>query len=67
MTVPEVFLKTVAAKLCVTPTRLVPSTSTIRSFTWILNTNQRGQAHPPVCVCVCVCGVFNFLQFTVYR
>ena len=31
LTVPEVFLKTVAAKLCVTPTRLVPSTSTMRS------------------------------------
>ena len=43
LTVPEVFLKTVAAKLCVTPTRLVPSTSTMRSFTWILNTNHRGQ------------------------
>lgn len=35
-TVPEVFLSTEAAKLWVTPTKLVPSTSTIRSFTWIL-------------------------------
>lgn len=35
---PLVFLSTEAAKLCVTPTRLVPSTSTIRSFTWILGT-----------------------------
>lgn len=36
LTVPEVFLSTEAAKFCVTPTKLVPSTSTIRSFTWIL-------------------------------
>lgn len=36
LTVPEVFLSTEAAKLWVTPTKLVPSTSTIRSFTWIL-------------------------------
>lgn len=35
-TVPEVFLSTEAAKFWVTPTKLVPSTSTIRSFTWIL-------------------------------
>lgn len=33
---PLVFLSTEAAKLWVTPTRLVPSTSTSRSFTWIL-------------------------------
>jgi len=31
-----VFLSTEAAKFWVTPTKLVPSTSTIRSFTWIL-------------------------------
>lgn len=36
LTVPEVLRRTEAAKLCVTPTKLVPSTSTIRSFTWIL-------------------------------
>lgn len=36
LTVPEVFRRTEAAKLWVTPTKLVPSTSTIRSFTWIL-------------------------------
>ena len=33
---PLVFRSTEAAKLWVTPTRLVPSTSTRRSFTWIL-------------------------------
>lgn len=33
---PLVFLSTEAAKLWVTPTRLVPSTSTSKSFTWIL-------------------------------
>lgn len=33
---PFVFRSTEAAKLWVTPTRLVPSTSTRRSFTWIL-------------------------------
>lgn len=52
MTVPLVFLRTEAAKAWVTPTRLVPSTSTIRSFTWILqggrervivNNGKRGQ------------------------
>lgn len=46
---PLVFLRTEAAKLCVTPTRLVPSTSTIRSFTWILGTrgpSQRGHPSP---------------------
>lgn len=36
LTVPEVFRRTEAAKLWVTPTKLVPSTSTIKSFTWIL-------------------------------
>lgn len=36
LTTPDVFLSTEAAKLCVTPTRLVPSTSTIWSFTVIL-------------------------------
>lgn len=44
---PLVFLSTEAAKLCVTPTRLVPSTSTIRSFTWILGTRGRSwRCHP---------------------
>lgn len=42
MTVPEVFLSTEAAKLWVTPTKLVPSTSTIRSFTWILQRRFSG-------------------------
>ncbi|TNN72162.1 hypothetical protein EYF80_017590 [Liparis tanakae] len=37
LTTPDVFLRTVAAKLWVTPTRLVPSTSTIWSFTLILS------------------------------
>lgn len=36
LTTPDVFLRTEAAKLWVTPTRLVPSTSTIWSFTLIL-------------------------------
>lgn len=36
LTTPDVFLSTEAAKLWVTPTRLVPSTSTIWSFTLIL-------------------------------
>lgn len=44
---PLVFLSTEAAKLCVTPTRLVPSTSTIRSFTWILGTRGPSRrCHP---------------------
>lgn len=44
---PLVFLSTEAAKLCVTPTRLVPSTSTMRSFTWILRTRGPSQhGHP---------------------
>jgi hypothetical protein len=38
-TLPLVFLSTEAAKLWVTPTRLVPSTSTRRSFTWILGSD----------------------------
>ena len=38
LTVPLVLRRTDAARLWVTPTRLVPSTSTIRSFTWILHT-----------------------------
>lgn len=37
---PLVFRSTEAAKLWVTPTRLVPSTSTRRSFTWILGTGE---------------------------
>lgn len=41
MTVPLVFLRTDAAKFWVTPTRLVPSTSTIKSFTWILPKGKR--------------------------
>lgn len=41
MTVPEVFLSTEAAKFWVTPTKLVPSTSTIRSFTRILEGQSR--------------------------
>lgn len=40
-TLPLVFLSTEAAKLWVTPTKLVPSTSTIRSFTWILREKKR--------------------------
>lgn len=43
---PLVFLSTEAAKLCVTPTRLVPSTSTIRSFTWILGTGTPSGTPP---------------------
>lgn len=44
---PLVFRSTEAAKLWVTPTRLVPSTSTRRSFTWILGeaTLVRGGCH----------------------
>lgn len=44
LTTPDVFLRTEAAKLCVTPTRLVPSTSTIWSFTLIL-TNTHTHTH----------------------
>lgn len=40
-TTPDVFLRTEAAKLWVTPTRLVPSTSTIWSFTLILGTHTK--------------------------
>lgn len=40
LTTPDVFLRTEAAKLWVTPTRLVPSTSTIWSFTLILMDTQ---------------------------
>lgn len=40
LTLPEVFLSTEAAKLWVTPTKLMPSTSTIRSFTWILDETE---------------------------
>ena len=36
LTRPDVFLRTVAANSCETPTKLTPSTSTIWSFTWIL-------------------------------
>ena len=45
---PLVFLSTEAAKLCVTPTRLVPSTSTMRSFTWILRTRGPSQRDHPL-------------------
>lgn len=43
LTTPWVFLNTEAAKLCVTPTRLVPSTSTIWSFTLILEDRKVGE------------------------
>lgn len=44
LTVPLVLRRTDAAKLWVTPTRLVPSTSTIRSLTWILYAGHKNSA-----------------------
>lgn len=44
LTRPLVFFKVVAAKIWVTPTRLIPSTSTIWSLTWIL-LRQKTKAH----------------------
>ena len=44
LTLPLVFLRTVAAKFCVTPTKLIPSTSTIWSLTCILW--EKGKNYP---------------------
>lgn len=44
LTVPVVLRRTEAARLWVTPTKLVPSTSTIRSFTRILQTQTEYSA-----------------------
>lgn len=44
LTLPLVFLRTVAAKFCVTPTKLMPSTSTIWSLTCILW--EKGKNYP---------------------
>lgn len=60
LTTPDVFLRTEAAKLWVTPTRLVPSTSTIWSFTLILIHTQMTASFNTLCnnstSCVTLCS-----------
>lgn len=64
LTTPDVFLSTEAAKLWVTPTRLVPSTSTIWSFTLILMHKQvkasfNTLSNSPLCMYYCLCFSFK--------
>ena len=53
LTLPLVFLRTVAAKFCVTPTKLIPSTSTIWSLTCILW--EKGKNYPQL-VLLIICS-----------